>query len=54
MSPVRPELRFRADFSAIVGRAHGLHSAWMVRLKQIAIDLVKGLPVGLFESTFRR
>lgn len=54
VSSVRPDLQFRADFPAIVGRAYGRHWGWLVRFKQIAIDLVKGPPERRFESTFRR
>jgi glycosyltransferase involved in cell wall biosynthesis len=54
VSSVRPDLRFRADFPAIVGDAYGRPWGWLVRLKQIAIDLVKGPPEKRFQSTFRR
>jgi glycosyltransferase involved in cell wall biosynthesis len=54
VSSVRPDLQFRADFPSIVGRAYGRHWGWLVRLKQIVIDLVKGPPERRFESTFRR
>ncbi len=54
VSSVRPDLQFRADFPSIVGQAYGRHWGWLVRLKQIAIDLVKGPPERRFEGTFRR
>jgi hypothetical protein len=54
VSSVRPDLQFRADFPAIVGRAYGRHWGWLVRIRQIAIDLVKGPPERRFKSTFRR
>jgi hypothetical protein len=54
VSSVRPDLQFRADFPSIVGQAYGRHWGWLVRLKQIVIDLVKGPPERRFESTFRR
>lgn len=54
VSSVRPDLQFRADFPAIVGRAYGRHWGWLVRIKQIAIDIIKGPPERRFESTFRR
>ena len=54
VSSVRPDLKFRADFPTIVGQAYGRPWGWLVRLKQIAIDLVKGPPERRFESTYRR
>lgn len=54
VSSIKPDLQFRADFPAIVGRAYGRYWGWLVRLKQIVIDLVKGPPERRFESTFRR
>jgi hypothetical protein len=53
-SSLQPDLQFRADFPAIVGRAYGRHWGFLVRLKQIAIDIVKGPPERRFKSTFRR
>lgn len=54
VSSVRPDLQFRADFPAIVAAAYGRPWGWLVRLKQIAIDLLKGPPEKRFQSTFRR
>jgi glycosyltransferase involved in cell wall biosynthesis len=54
VSSLRPDLQFRADFPAIVGAAYGRPWGWLVRLKQIAIDLVKGPPEKRFRRTLRR
>lgn len=54
VSSARPDLEFRADFPAIVAAAYGRPWGWLVRLKQIAIDLVKGPPEKRFQSTLRR
>jgi hypothetical protein len=54
ISSVTPDLVFRADYPAIVGQAYGRSWGWLVRLKQIAIDLVKGPPEKRFQSNFRR
>ncbi len=54
VSSTSPDLTFRADFPAIVGRAYGRPWGWLVRLKQIAIDLVKGPPERRFRANHRR
>lgn len=44
ISSVRPDLVFRKDFPAIVATAYGRPWGWLVRAKQILIDLVLGKP----------
>ena len=54
VSSVSPDLVFRADFPAIVAQAYGRPWGWLVRLKQVAIDLVNGPPEKRFQSNHRR
>ena len=54
VSTTRPDLKFRSDFPGIVGKAYGKHWGWLVRFKQIAIDLVRGAPEERFRSNNRR
>ncbi len=54
ISSTTPDLVFRADYPAIVAQAYGRPWGWLIRLKQIAIDLVKGSPEKRFKSNYRR
>lgn len=44
ISSVRPDLVFRKDFPAIVAAAYGKPWGWLVRAKQLLIDLLLGAP----------
>lgn len=50
VSSVKPDLVFRKDFSAIVAAAYGKPWGWLVRAKQILIDLLAGPPEKRFMS----
>lgn len=50
VSSVTPDLVFRKDFPAIVARAYGRPYGWLVRAKQLAIDLVLGPPEKRFRA----
>jgi len=52
-SSTRPDLQFRADFPTIVGRAYGRPWGWLVRLKQVAINIIKGPPERAFLRNHR-
>ncbi|MBW8758920.1 MAG: glycosyltransferase [Burkholderiales bacterium] len=54
VSSTVPDLAFRADFPRIVGDAYGRPWGWLVRAKQITIDLIKGPPEKRFQSIHRR
>ena len=49
-SSVNPDLLFRKDFPTIVGEAYGRHWGWLVRAKQIVIDLLLGTPEKRFKA----
>ena len=54
ISSVSPDLVFRRDFPSIVAHAYGRQWGWLVRAKQIMIDLLLGAPETRFKKRERR
>lgn len=53
-SSLRPDLRFRKDFPALVANAYGRPYGLLVKVKQLVIDAIVGSPEHRFEAKHRR
>lgn len=54
VSSLRPDLRFRNDFPALIGRAYGRPYGLLVKIKQLVIDALLGDPEHRFKARLRR
>lgn len=54
VSSLRPDLRFRKDFPALVAHAYGRHYGFLVKVKQLVIDALLGDPERRFAARLRR
>lgn len=54
VSSLRPDLRFRKDFPALVGKAYGGHYGLLVKAKQVLIDTLLGDPEQRFQARLRQ
>lgn len=54
VSSLRPDLRFRNDFPALIARAYGRPYGLLIKIKQLVIDTLLGDPEHRFKARLRR